>query len=96
MLIGKYSKTFKDATHALPEGMHMNADYPFMLPEIINRTEKEITILGKNKEIATAKIIKRNNQEYIYIYQSSSFEKIFRKSPHKFKCFPFISETSTS
>jgi len=92
MLFGKYSKSFKDATHALPDGMHMNADYPFMLPIIINKTSSSVTLTGRGGKKITANIKRYRGKEFCIIEQKSSFEKMFGGKPAKFRCFPFIDE----
>lgn len=43
---GRYVKTFAEASHALPQGMHMNADYPFMIPAITKIEGDQVTISG--------------------------------------------------
>lgn len=86
-LSGHYVKTFAEASHALPQGMHMSADYPFMLPRIV-RLEGADVIL-KDAEEGGFRIKKDGAQEYCVIEQSSSFEAIFRGKPVKFKALPF-------
>lgn len=94
MLSGRYADTFEHATHALPEGMHMNADYPFMLPSIKEKTKKTITLVGSGGEEVTIPIRRRKGKEFCFIEQSSSFERLFGRKPTKFRCHPFIDENS--
>ena len=89
-LIGKYVPTFAEATHALPQGMHMNADYPFMLPAIIGKDSTMITIVGRNHEMRTVRILRRKGGEYAWLEQSSTFEKLYGRKPAKFKLLPFL------
>lgn len=88
---GKYVATFAEASHALPEGMHMNADYPLMLPPISRLTDKDVTLRGRDGEV-TAKIVRRNGKEYCKIAQSSSFEALFSRRPQTFTFHPFKDE----
>ncbi len=86
-LIGNYVKTFAEATHALPDGMPMNADYPLMLPEIVKLTKREVTLRGRHD--ATAPIRRRGDQEYCSIAQMSSFEILCCRRPQRFRFYPF-------
>lgn len=92
-LSGQYVDTFAEATHALPGGMSMNADYPFMLPKIVKIEGDQITIVGKRGETATAKI-RHGSREWFALEQSSSFEKLFHRKPTKFHFYPFKSTTT--
>lgn len=88
-LCGKYTKTFADASHALPDGMHMNADYPFMLSRILRLEGNEVVLEGRDGE-GRFKIIRgKDGREHCVIVQSSSFEKMFGRPPAKFKAYPF-------
>lgn len=89
MICGKYVKTFREASHAIPNGMHMNADYPFMLPPIKSIEGKQMTISGSGGETATVKIVKKGDGEVAYIKQSSTFEKLFNRAPQRFELHPF-------
>lgn len=91
-LIGKYVKTFAEASHALPDGMHMNADYPFMLPRIAKLEAKEVVLESRDGD-GRFKIVRGGDgREYCVIVQSSSFEKMFGRPPTKFKAYPFKDE----
>jgi hypothetical protein len=95
MVVGKYVNTFAEASHALPVGMHMGADYPFMLPLIAEQDQKSVTIQssrGLTPQTLTFKIIRQNGREYGYITQSSAFELIFKRPPTRFKVLPFKDE----
>ncbi len=93
---GRYVPCFQDATHALPEGMSMNADYPFMLPKIVERGDDTITIAGRGGALATAQIQKTpRGTEYVEIAQSSSFERLYGRRPTRFKLFPFKDDART-
>ncbi len=96
MLSGKYSDTFKNATHALPDGMHMNADYPFMLPKIVRKDSSQVTLQGHGGAEVTAPIRRRNGREFCFIEQKSTFERIYNRKPTRFKCFPFIDEKTAN
>ena len=89
MICGKYVKTFAEATHALPGGMHMNADYPFMLPSIKSIDGQHMTIVGSGKQEAVVKIVKKGEREVAHIKQSSTFERIYKRPPHRFELHPF-------
>jgi hypothetical protein len=92
MISGQYVKTFAEASHALPQGMHMNADYPFMLPTIKSVTESTVTVIGRGGVAATATIIRRAGKEYFDYSQSSTFEEIYGRAPQSFRFHPFKDE----
>lgn len=94
MLCGKYVKTFREASHALPNGMHMNADYPFMLPPIKSIVGKQMTITGSGGEEATVKIVAKGDREVAYIKQSSTFERLFQRAPERFELHPFKDDST--
>lgn len=92
---GKYVLKFSEATHALPEGMSMNADYPFMLPRVIRLTKTTVTIQSDNgSETRTVPIEKYRGQQVCYLEQVSSFERMTKSKPHRFRCFPFKDQSS--
>jgi hypothetical protein len=93
-LVGKYVSTFAQATHALPDGMHMNADYPFMLPKIQSKDASTITIVGRGGQTVTATIRRNRSGEFCEIAQSSTFERMFGRQPTKFRFLPFRDETA--
>jgi hypothetical protein len=94
--------TFAEATHALPQEMHMNADYPFMLPPIVEKfgpsephRHGAITVRGKGGLTRTVPIKHgKNGTEYAELEQSSAFEKIYQRKPTRFRLLPFKEETS--
>ncbi len=88
-VIGQYVQTFAEATHALPQGMHMNADYPFMLPKIVERTETTITIAGRDGARETLEIKRDRRGEFAHLKQSSTFERFMRVPPTLFRLAPF-------
>ncbi|WP_165228421.1 hypothetical protein [Aquisphaera insulae] len=70
----------------------MNADYPFMLPRIVKLEGNEVVLEGRDGE-GRFKITRgKDGREYCVIAQSSSFEKMFRRPPTKFKAYPFKDE----
>lgn len=85
---GRYVKTFAEASHALPIRMHMNADYPFMLPRISKLEGDEVTITN-GRESTTFTIAKLPKGERGYIAQSSTFERMFNREPTRFELWPF-------
>jgi hypothetical protein len=91
-LIGKYVPTFAEATHALPEGMSMNADYPFMLPKIDTIAGDSITVVGRGGQTATATITRRRGRESFELAQESTFESLFGRRPTTFTFLPFREE----
>jgi hypothetical protein len=98
LIRGKYVAKFTEATHALPEGMHMNADYPFKLPRITRVAAGKVTI-ADGPASATFRIVadpKRRGYECCYIEQSSSFEAMTKRPAKRFKCMPFRDELTSS
>lgn len=95
-LCGKWVNTFREASHALPNGMHMNSDYPFMLPKIKSLDGRQLTILSSrgDPQEATVTIVTRGGREFAYIEQSSTFERVYRRKPTRFKLLPFKDETT--
>jgi hypothetical protein len=90
---GRYVGTFAEASHALPQGMHMNADYPFMLPKISSVTATHVTLAGDRHGIlATAKIKRDKGREWCELNQSSGFERIYGRSAQRFRFDPFKDE----
>jgi hypothetical protein len=92
MVVGNYVKTFAEASHALPDGMHMNADYPLMIPRIESLDGKTIRIKADRYPYETfeAKIQKgRDGREFCTIAQSSTFESLFHRKPTRFRFDPF-------
>lgn len=90
-VIGKYVRTFVEATHALPQGMHMNADYPFKLPRIVGRDSYALTIAEGGK-METLTIKRGRDGEYCWLEQSSTFERWMKQKPTKFRLLPFREE----
>jgi len=88
-LVGRYVDTFQNATHALPQGMSMNADYPFMLPKIAKWTPEEITLEGRGGETRTIPIVRVDGIEYAELAQTSTYERMFRRKPTTFRFLPF-------
>ena len=90
---GTYVRSFDDATFALPDGMHRNADYPFRLPRIVGRVPGSIIIEGRGGERETL-VIRRDarGQEFCELAQSSTFERLYKQPPTKFKLMPFKGE----
>lgn len=93
-ICGQFVTTFDEATHALPDGMHMNADYPFKLPKIVDRDDRSITIEGRAGARATL-VVQHDaaGHEFCELAQSSTFEKLWGRPPTKFKLVPFKGET---
>lgn len=91
MLSGKYVRTFAEATHALPEGMHMDASYPFKLPAI-EKIEGAMMTIREGAATETVRIVRGRNRESAYIRQSSSFETLFDRKPKRFRLLPFRDE----
>lgn len=89
MISGRYVKTFAEASHALPDGMHMNADYPFMLPKIDRIEGDRIFLTGSRGEVASFEIQGKGAREFGFLSQSSTFEKLFHRRPTVFKMQPF-------
>jgi hypothetical protein len=88
MISGNYVARFAEASHALPQGMHLNADYPFMLPRIAKIEAGTVTIEEGGKS-TTFEIVRRGDREVGFIEQSSSFERIFGRRAQRFEMQPF-------
>ena len=88
---GNYVMTFAEASHALPAGMHMNADYPFMIARIEKIEGGMVTIRGNGGKTETFEIKKdqRTKRECGFIYQSSAYEVLFRQKPSRWQMQPF-------
>lgn len=96
MVSGTYVNTFAEASHALPDGMHMNSDYPLMLPRIAALKGKTVTLRGRDGDVeAKVQKDKRSGREYCSIAQVSTYERIFRGGqPTRWKFFPFKDQTT--
>jgi hypothetical protein len=94
MICGKYVKTFREASHALPDGMHMSADYPFMLPRIKALQGNQMTITGSGGAEAVVEIVVRGDREFAFVEQSSSFERLYKRPPQRFELHPFKDEST--
>ena len=90
-MMGNYVKTFAEATHALPDGMHMNADYPLKIARVVAFDNGYVTL--EDRERFTAKIIKGKRAEYCILSQSSSYEKTTSSKPTRFRFYPFKQES---
>jgi hypothetical protein len=77
--------------------MHMDADYPFMLPKILAYDGKTVTIEGSDGTSETF-IARRRRKTGMYgwLKQSSSFEKLFNRPPQRFEMRPFKDDNSPS
>lgn len=95
-LCGRYVRTFAEATHALPDGMHMNADYPFMLPTISKIDGDTVTVVGRRGETATAQIKQGRLGEFFELAQSSTFERFYGRRPTTFRFLPFRDENTAA
>lgn len=73
----------------MPEGMHMNADYPFMLPRIQKLEGRDVILNGRDGDGRFRVITRSDGVQYCVIAQESTFEKIYRRKPTKFKAYPF-------
>lgn len=96
MICGRYVRTFAEASHALPQGMHMNADYPFMLPPITALDGNKVTIRGGRGELQTFTIQRGSSGEFGHIEQSSTYERLFSQPPHRFTLLPFKDEKTAA
>jgi hypothetical protein len=67
---GQYVRTFAEASHALPIGMHMDSRYPFMLPRIIALHGGALTVRDGENE-ATAHVCTTGNGERASLWQPS-------------------------
>lgn len=101
MISGRYVKTFAEASHALPDGMHMNADYPFMLPKI-EKIEGMMVTITNGRETAQFRINRGPRGEFGYLDQVSTFERFmsfgkatrFRMDPFKDENTPAVGNAS--
>jgi hypothetical protein len=93
---GKYVPTFAEASHALLDGMHMNADYPFMIPKV-KGVNGGYVVLADRMVDGRFKIVKsKDGREHCVVAQKSTFENLYRKPPKKFKAYPFKDENTPS
>lgn len=94
MLAGQYVKTFAEATHALPQGMHMNADYPFKLPKC--RVVDGMVELTPDRggEPVRLKIRHGRRCQFVIHAQKSTFESAFGRKAAEFRFLPFRDEKS--
>lgn len=96
-VVGKFVKRFSEASHALPIGMRMNADYPFMTPEIIAYDGKTVTVKGSPGHTASFVARRRAGAGmYGVLKQTSSFERIFNRQPKRFEMRPFKDDRTPS
>lgn len=86
---GNYVTTFAEASHALPNDMHMSADYPFMLPRIESISDGTVTIIGRGGVRGTGRIEVRKGLEFFRLGQKSSFELMFNLPETVFEFLPF-------
>jgi len=93
MISGQYVKTFAEASHALPDGLSLDSDYPLKLPKIEKIEDGKVflrsDIYYDDEHEYSGKIVKGKNGEYFKIAQSSSFERLMRKKPTVFTFLPF-------
>lgn len=89
---GKYVDTFAEATHALPNGMHMNSNYPFMLPRIARTGDGKVTLISSSGDEQECRIVVQNGVETCSLKQSSTYELIFKQPPSTWVFYPFNGE----
>lgn len=98
MVSGQYVAKFSEASHALPDGMSMNAKYPFMLPRIVRIEGGRVFIeADRHFEGVTegSFAIRRNRDtEFGEMAQSGVFEQMFNRNPAKFRFYPFKDENT--
>lgn len=94
MISGNYVRKFVDASHALPDGMPLGSDYPFILPRIVAVEGKCVVIRSDDGRVTqSAKVRKSKGRgQYCEFRQSSTFEKMFRRPPRFFRFWPFKDE----
>jgi hypothetical protein len=98
---GQFVNRFSEGNLALVTDIHCNADYPHHYFDVVVTDGKTVTL--KNGSTQLLLPIHRTNpkarkhafqrtapvMEYVEIEQSSTFEKIYRRPPQKFKVFAF-------
>lgn len=89
MLTGTYVPTFAEATHALPDKMPINADYPYKSPTIVNLTATAVTLEGRNVRDTAAIQRDQKGREFCELSQQSSYERLYHKAPTTFRFWPF-------
>jgi hypothetical protein len=72
--------------------MHMNADYPLMLPRITERTATTITLAGRDGPVTLTIRRRRDGREFARYAQKSAFEIAFRRPATSFDFEPFKDE----
>lgn len=95
MISGRYVKTFAEATHALPQGLHLNADYPFKVPKcrVIGRM-LELTPDGGGEPV-TLLIRHGKRGQFVKHAQKSTFENVFGRKATEFRFLPFRDERTS-
>lgn len=96
MISGQYVKTFAEASHALPQDLPLDSDYPLKLPPIAKIEDGKVFLRsgGIDNDEYSGKIVRGKNGEYCKIAQSSSFEHICGREPTVFKFLPFKDENT--
>lgn len=96
-VMGKYVDRFALASHALPAGMHMDSDYPFMIPRIESFDGTTITIVSdRDGSKASAPVRFKDGKQYFTLKQSSTYERLFGRKPASFTFHPFKDEQSVA
>lgn len=99
MVSGQYVAKFSDASHAMPDGMSMNAKYPFMLPRIV-RIEGDRVFIAADRHFEGVTegsfVIRRHrvHGEWGEMKQSGVFEQMFNRPPRAFRFYPFKDENT--
>lgn len=89
-IVGQWVSTFENANLACVDGISLNADYPHVFFDVVSVDKKNVTL--KSHSDGTEMTLKRkrgHTSDFLEIEMKSSYEKIFRLRPAKFKITPF-------
>jgi hypothetical protein len=98
---GQYVNKFSEANLAVVSDISMNSDYPHFWFDVVSTDGKTVTLkdrgiqltltIHKTNPKARKHPIFKNAQvmEYVVIDQSSTFERLYKRPPQKFKVMAF-------
>jgi hypothetical protein len=92
---GRNVDTFADGNFAYCDEMHLDSNYPHKMFSIVKTDGRVVTLRshGDGTEMTLKIRRERNGQrEYAVIYQSSSYEILFRRRPARFVIYAMKGE----
>ena len=87
MVVGTYCKTFSEATHAMPQGVSLNAPYRFHWLKVIRVEGQTVHCTGAGEPMSFKIRRQRDGREFIDL---TIQDPIF--GPQLFKTLPFKGE----